>query len=164
MQGTTGFHHSIAEVVFASTHFIHDDPTAFDASDRMFDADPQAGDSAITGFLFGRQFFAARLLERLQDGHIRQGEPLEASILTKLTFGRQAQATFIRDFLIVFLAFAGGAKPQDLSASINEQVVLDAVLFLLATVQVRLQNRVFGARNRPFSAILEEKTLVFGFG
>ena len=76
--------------------------------------------SRPTGFLFG-----------LQDGHIIQCEPLKAGVLTQFTAFRQAIVSFIRQFLVVLLAFNGSTEKAHLTHRVNQHVVLDAVAFFL---------------------------------
>ena len=157
VQGTTGFHDAISKVVFAGSYYIFDDAIPLDSSYRMFDSDAQAGNGAVAGFLLGRQFFPAWLLEGLQDGNVRKGKALESSVLTQPAAGRQDQAGLIGDFLVMFGAFAGWGQQQDFGSPIDEHIVLDAMLFLLAAVEKLLQDRILGPGNRSFGAILEEK-------
>lgn len=59
------------------------DSIASDTTDGMFDPDAQTGNSAIALFLFGSEFFATRLFQGLDHGHVCQGIALQTSILSQ---------------------------------------------------------------------------------
>ena len=56
----------------------------------------------------------------------------------------------------MLLAFAGRGEQEDLRPQINQDIVLEAMLFLLAIIVKALEFWVFGPLDRPFGAILEE--------
>ena len=62
-----------------------------------------------------RQSCAARFLFGLQDGHIIQRKTLKAGVLTQFAPCGQAIVGFIRQFLVVFLAFNRGTEKAHLA-------------------------------------------------
>src|SRR3989304_2496180 len=161
VQAATGFHGPISEVIFPGSHLIFDYPIAFNPSDGMFDADAQAGDLAIALFLLRSEFFAARFLHGLDDGHAWQSKTLKAGVLTQAAPLRQNQAGFICYFLVVLLAFAGRGQQEDLGLLIDQHIVLDAMPFFLAAIEKALDFLVFWPLNGSFCAILEENLPCF---
>ncbi len=61
VQSASDHHHHVGKVVFRVSQNILHNPTAFDPRNGMFNLDPNLRYLAIVLFLFGSQFFLARL-------------------------------------------------------------------------------------------------------
>ncbi len=59
MQGTTDFHHQIADALLPQADPVFDDATALDTTIDMFDPQPALGERVIRRLLLPRQLLAA---------------------------------------------------------------------------------------------------------
>ena len=81
MQGTTDFHHDIADTLLPQADAVFDDAAAFDTTVDMLDAQPTLVECLIGPLLLPGQLLAAWLLGWHEDRHLREREGQEAQIL-----------------------------------------------------------------------------------
>src|SRR5438876_7145790 len=72
MQGTTEFHHEIADAVLPQPDPVFDDTAALDAAVDMLDPQPTLVQRLVRQLLFQRQLSAAGFLRRHEDRDLRQ--------------------------------------------------------------------------------------------
>jgi hypothetical protein len=81
VQGTTNFHHDIADTLLPQADAVFDDATALDTTVDMLNPQPTAVQRLVGHLLRQRQFLAAGFLGRHEDFHLGQREGQEAEIL-----------------------------------------------------------------------------------
>jgi hypothetical protein len=81
MQGTTEFHHQIADALLPQADPVFDDAAALDTALDRLDPQPALGERLIRRLLLQRQFLAAWCLGRHADLHLGQRERQEAQLL-----------------------------------------------------------------------------------
>ncbi len=81
MQGTTEFHHQIADARLPQADPGFDDAAALDTALDRLDPQPALGERLIRRLLLQRQFLAAWCLGRHADLHLGQRERQEAQLL-----------------------------------------------------------------------------------
>jgi len=74
MQGTTDFHHEIADAVLPQPDPVFDDATAFDTTVDMLDPQPTVMQGLVGQLLFQGAFLAAGFLGRHEDLDLGQRE------------------------------------------------------------------------------------------
>ena len=105
-------------------------------------------------FLLQGQLPTAWLLRRHQHRHRREREGQEAQILQQPTPRREWVGSGLSDAQIMDTAAIGIAQKEDREQGIDEQDILDRVVFLLPTITLRLFSRVLGADNAPFGPVM----------
>ena len=100
------------------------------------------------------QLLAAGFLGRHEDLHLRERERQEAQILQQPTPGRERVGGGLSDAQIMHTATIGFAQKDDRETGIDEQDVFDGVILFLPALTVRLCNRVLGADDAPFGAVM----------
>ena len=81
MQGTTEFHHEIADAVLPQPDAVFHHAAALDATVDMLDPQPTVMQGLVRHVLLPRELLAAWLLGRHEDLHLRERERQEAEIL-----------------------------------------------------------------------------------
>jgi hypothetical protein len=81
MQGTTDFHHEIADALLPQPDPVFDDATALDTAVHMLDPEPAVMQRLIGPFLLPGQLLASGFLGRHEDRHLRECERQEPQIL-----------------------------------------------------------------------------------
>ena len=81
MEGTTDFHHEIADALLPQADPVFDDATALDATVDMLDPQPTLVQGLVGPLLFSGEFLAAWFLRRHEDLDLGQGKRQEAQIL-----------------------------------------------------------------------------------
>ncbi len=81
MQGTTDFHHDIADTLLPQADAVFDNATALDTPVDMLNPQPTAVQRLVGHVLLQRQFLAAGFLGGHEDLHLGQRERQEAQIL-----------------------------------------------------------------------------------
>jgi hypothetical protein len=81
MQGTTDFHHEIADALLSQANPVFDEATTLDAAVDMLDPQPPVMQSLIRQLLLQRQLLAPWFLRWHEDLHLRKREGQEAQIL-----------------------------------------------------------------------------------
>ena len=89
MQGTTEFHHEIADAFFPQADAIFDDTTTLDTTIDMLDPQPTLVQRLVRELLLQTQLLATGFLRRYEDLHLREREGQEAEILQQSTPGGQ---------------------------------------------------------------------------
>ena len=81
MQGTTDFHHEIADAVLPQPEPVFDNAAALDATVDMLDPQPTVMQGLVGQLLFQGEFLAAGFLGRHEDLDLGQRERQEAQVL-----------------------------------------------------------------------------------
>jgi len=97
----------------------------------MFDADAQRGNPAISLFVQVRELPTFGLLLWLQNGHIVEFEALKAGILGECAAVRKGVVALVSQFLVMPFALDRLRQEQDLAGGVDQDVVLDRMLFFL---------------------------------
>src|SRR5262244_1999223 len=74
VQGTTEFHHQIADALLPQTDPVFDDAAALDAAVDVLDAEPPLIEDLVGQLLLQRQLCPAGLLRRHEDLYLRERE------------------------------------------------------------------------------------------
>ena len=88
MQGTTDFHHQIADTLLPQADPVFDDATALHTAVDVLDPQPTLVQGLVGSVLLPRQLLAAGFLGWHEDRHLGQRERQEAQILQQPTPGR----------------------------------------------------------------------------
>jgi len=150
VQGTTEFHHQIADALLPQADPVFDDAAALDAAVDMLDASPTVVQGLVGKFLLQRQFLAAWCLGRHEDLDLGQRTRQGAQILQEPTPRGQGIRRRVSNRLVMEAAAAGLAEEEDDEQRIHEQDIFDGVVLFLATLTVRLFSRVLGADDASF--------------
>ncbi len=81
MQGTTEFHHEIADAVLPQPDAVFHHAAALDTALDMLDPQPTVMQSLVGALLFEGEVLAARFLHGHEDLHLGQRARQEAEIL-----------------------------------------------------------------------------------
>src|SRR6266851_3841219 len=81
MQGTTEFHHDIADAILPQPNAVFHDAAALDAAVDMLDPQPTVMQGLVGQLLLHRQLLATGVLRRHQDLDLGQRKRQEAQIL-----------------------------------------------------------------------------------
>ena len=117
---------------------------------KSIDTHATAGDPTIRGFLRAREGPATRLAGRHDDLDVVERKRQEAQILQQAAPGGQGIGRGICDPLVVSAPPVGVAQKEDSEGGIDQQHIFHRMAFFLATITVRLLNRVLGVRDAPF--------------
>jgi hypothetical protein len=85
MQGTTEFHHEIADTVLPQPDPVFDDAAALDATVDMLDPQPTVMQGLVGQLLFQGEFLAAEFLGGHEDRDVGQREGEKTQILQQPT-------------------------------------------------------------------------------
>lgn len=118
-------HHRVTDGVSPVAEFVLDDAASLHAPDRVLNPHLLAGNAAVFGFLFSRQFPTTRFLGRLLDHDVDDREPLKAHILIQNASAREGIRFFINQCFIMPLSGIGGTQKADATAFVNQEKVLD---------------------------------------
>ena len=86
-----------------------------------------------------------------------QRERQEAQILQQSTPGRERVGGGLRDAQIMHPAAMGRTQKQDGERGIDQEDIFDRVILFLATITVRLLNRVLGADDAPLGPVMGKR-------
>src|SRR2546428_11225882 len=131
MQGTTEFHHEIADAVLPQPDPVFDDAAALDAAVDMLDASPTVVQGLVGKFLLQRQFLAAWCLGRHEDLHLGERERQKAQILQQPTPRGQGIRRGLGKPLVMDAAAIRLAQQEDREWGIHEQDIFDGVVLFL---------------------------------
>ncbi len=81
MQGTTDFHHEVADALLPQAESVFDDAATLDTAVDMLDPQPTLVQCLVRSVLLRRELLAAGFLGRHEDHHLRERERQEAQIL-----------------------------------------------------------------------------------
>jgi hypothetical protein len=157
VQGTAQFHHQIADPVFPQTDAVFHNTTALDATVDMLDAEPAMVQGLVGEFFLQRQLLAPRFLGRHEDLDLRQCERQETQILQEPTPCGQGIRRRVGNGLVMDATAIGVAEEKDDEQRIDQQDIFDRMVLFLAAITVRLFNRVLGADDAPFGAVMGKR-------
>jgi hypothetical protein len=157
MQGTTDFHHYVANPCLPHPNGLSEHAAAFDAAVDVFDAHTPPRELPILRFLGPRQLVPAGLLRGLEDVHPLQREGLESHILQQLTPRRQGIRRGIGDALVMDTARMGLTQEEDVQGLIDQEQVFQHVPLFLAAITRFLFSRVVGARDGSLGAVMTKR-------
>jgi len=147
----------IAYIRTPVTDDIVNDPIDLHTTNTVLDQYPDVRDPLIVRSFLSTQCAAFRLLLRLKDRYSRQCEALKATILPQYTALRQTILGFVCNPLIMHASCIRGAQEADPAPRIDQQHILDCMVFLLAAVVDFLLVGIFRARYRTFGSIVTKK-------
>src|SRR6516165_9310882 len=154
VQGTTEFHHEIADALLPQADPVFDDATALDTAVDVLNPKSPLVERLVGPFLLQGQLRTAGLLRRHQDLYLREREGQEAQILQQPAPGRERVGGGLRDAQIMGTAAVGVAQKEDDEQGIDEQDIFDGVVFFLAAITLFLFSRVLGADDAPFRPVM----------
>jgi hypothetical protein len=157
MQSTADFHDPVADACLAEALRVMDDAAALDTAVDVLDANAAAGDPPIRGFLRARACPATRLPSGHDDFDLVERTRQEAKILKQPTARGQGIRRGLRNPLIMSAASIGVTQKEDHERGVDQQHVFHRVAFFLAAITARLFNRVLGALDAPFGAIVPKR-------
>ena len=88
VQGTTEFHHQIANALLPQTEAVFDEAAALDTAIDVLHPQPPLIEYLVGPLLLQGQLCTAGLLRRHEDLHLREREGQEAQILQQLSLSR----------------------------------------------------------------------------
>jgi hypothetical protein len=157
MQCAADFHDQIADACLPEAAGVMDDAAALDAAVDVLNAHATAGDPTIRGFLRAREGLATRLPGRHDDFDVVERKRQEAQILQQAAPGGQGVWGGIGNSLIMGAAGVGVTQKQNPERGIDQEHVFHRVVFFLAAITARLLNRILGAPDAPFGAIVAKR-------
>jgi hypothetical protein len=123
----------------------------------MLDPQPTLVECLVRQLLFQRQLSAAGFLRRHEDLHLGECKREEAQILQQPAPGGQGIRRRVGNGLVMGAAAIGITEKEDEEQGMHEQDVFDGVVFFLATITLRLFNRVLGADDAPFRPVMGKR-------
>src|SRR5262245_33245172 len=96
-------------------------------------------------------------LDGHEDRHLGERERQEPQILQQPTPGRQGIGRGVGNPLVMDAATIGVTEKENREERIHEQHIFDCVVLFLAAITPRLFNRVLGADDPPFGAIMGKR-------
>src|SRR5262245_15893653 len=111
----------------------------------------------IGPLLLSCQLLAAWFLGGQEDLHRGQRERQEAEILQEPAPRRQGIRRGIHNGLIMGATAIGVAQEEDEKQSVDQQDIFHGVIFFLAAITRRLCNRVLGADDPSFRAVMGKR-------
>src|SRR5215471_13209776 len=154
VEGAAEFHHEITDASLPQADAVFDNTAALDTTVHMLDPQPPLVEYLVGQLLLQGQLLTAWLLRRHQDLDLGECERQEAQILQQPTPSREWIGRGLRDALIMDTAAVGVAQKEDQKEGIDEQDIFDGVVPFLATITCFLFNRVLGADDAPFRAVM----------
>ena len=157
MQGTTEFHHQIADTLLPQADPVFHNATALNTAVDMLDPQPPLVQHLVRALLFTREFLAAWFLGWHEDRHLRECECQEAQILQEPAPRWQGIRRRVSDGLIMGAAAIGVTEKEDEEQGIDEQDIFYCMVFFLAAITRFLFNRVLGADDPPFRPVMGKR-------
>jgi hypothetical protein len=154
MQGTTEFHHQIADTRLPQADPVFDDAAALDTAVDMLDPPPPLVQRLMNHVLLQRELLAAWLLGRHEDLHLGQRKRQEAQILQEPAPRGPGRRRRVGNRLLMDAAAGGVAEEEDDEQGMHSQDVFDRVVFFLAALTCRLCSRALGADDPPFRPVV----------
>src|SRR5882724_6702516 len=119
MQGTTEFHHEIADAVLPQADPVFDDATALDTTVDMLNAQSAIVQGLIGQLLFQGELLAAWFLGRHEDLDLGQRKSQEAQILQQPAPRGQGIRRRVSNGLIMDATSIGVTEEEDREQGIN---------------------------------------------
>jgi hypothetical protein len=160
VQGTTEFHHEIADARLPQPDPVFHHAAALDTTVDVLDPEPPLIEYLVGELLLQGQLRTAGLLRRHEDLHLREREGQEAQILQQPTASREGVGGGLRDAQIMDTAAVGVAQKEDEEERIDEQDIFDRVISFLAAITRGLLRRVLGADDPSFRPIMGKSCYV----
>jgi hypothetical protein len=113
MQGTTDFHHQIADALLPQTDPVFDDATALHTAVDMLDPQPTLVQRLVGHLLLPRELLATRFLGRHEDRHLGEREGEKAQILQQPAPSGQGIRGGLGNALVMEAASGGFAEEED---------------------------------------------------
>src|SRR6516165_9578684 len=157
VQGTTEFHHEIADALLPQADPVFDDATALDTAVDVLNPKSPLVERLVGPFLLQGQLRTAGLLRRHQDLYLREREGQEAQILQQLAPGRERVGGGLRDAQIMGTTAVRVAQKKDDEERIDEQDIFDGVISFLPAITRLLFSRVLGADDPPLGPIMGKR-------
>ena len=157
MQGTTEFHHEIADAVLPQPDPVFDDTAALDAAVDMLDPQPTLVEYVVRQLLFQCQLSAAGFLRRHEDLHLRQRERQETQLLQQPAPGGQGIRRRVGNRLVMGAAAIGITEKEDEEQGIHEQDIFNSVVLFLPAITVGLFSSVLGADDAPLRPVMGKR-------
>jgi hypothetical protein len=120
----------------------------------MLNPQPPLVQGLVHSLLLPRQLLAAGFLHRHEDLDLGQREGQKAQVLQEPASRGQGIGGGIGNRLIMDAAAVGVAQKEDREQGIDEQDIFDRVVLFLPAITVGLFNRVLGADDTPFGAVM----------
>src|SRR5215831_2660825 len=130
----------------------------------MLDPQPPLVEYLVGPLLLQGQLLTAWLLRRHADLHLGERERQEAQILQQPTPGWQWVGGGLRDTQIMDTAAVGVTQKKDDEQGIDEQDVLERVVFFLPAITLFLFCSVMGADDAPFGPVMGKRGACAGAG
>src|SRR5215510_9538842 len=134
VQGTAQFHHEITDASLPQLAPVFDNAAALDTTIDMLDPQPPLVEYLVGPLLLQGQLRTAGLLRRHEDFDLREREGQEAQILQQPTPGWKWAGGGLRDAQIMDTATVGVTQKEDDEQGIDEQDVLERVIFFLPAI------------------------------
>jgi hypothetical protein len=154
VQGTTEFHHQIADARLPQADPVFHNAAALDTAVDVLNPQSPLVERLVGPFLLQGQLPTAWLLRRHQDRHLREREGQEAQILQQPTPDRERVGGGLRDAQIMDTAAVRVAQKEDDEQGIDEQDIFDGVISFLPAITRLLFNRVLGADDPPLRPVM----------
>src|SRR5712691_978857 len=123
----------------------------------MLNAQPTLVQGLVRELLLPRQLLATRFLRWHEDLDLREREGQEAQILQQPTASRQRIRRRVGNALVMDAAAIGVTEKEDDKQGINQQDIFYRVVSFLAAITLFLFNRVLGADDAPFRAVMGKR-------
>ena len=157
MQRTADFHHQVTDTGLPEAADVVDDAATLDAAVHMLDADTQAGNAPMGGFLRACEGSPPRLLRRHDHFDLRERKRQKAEILEQPAARWQGIQASVCNPLIVGAADIGRTEKENRECRVDQQHVFHRMVFFLAAIIARLLSRILGALDAPFGAVVAER-------
>src|SRR5467141_936344 len=157
VQGTTAFHHQIADALLPQTDPVFHHAAALDTPVDVLNPESPLVEHLVGPLLLPGQLRTAWLLRRHQDLHLREREGQEAQILQQPTPGRERGGGGLRDAPIMDTTAVSVAQQEDDEERIDEPDIFDGVISFLPALTRLLCNRVVGADDPPFCPFMGKR-------
>jgi hypothetical protein len=113
VQGTTEFHHQIADALLPEADAVFDDATALDTAVDMLDPQPTLVQCLVGSVLLPRQLLTAGFLHWHEDLDLRERKSQEAQSLQQPAPRRQGIRRRVSNGLIMGAAAIGVTEKED---------------------------------------------------
>jgi hypothetical protein len=157
VEGTTDFHHDIADALLPQAEPVFDNATTLHAAVDMLDPEPTLVQRLVRPLLLQRKLVTAGFLRGHEDIHVGQRKGQEAQILQQSAPRGQGIGRRVGNGLIMDTAAVGVTEEEDQQQSIDQQDIFDRVVLFLATITIRLGSRALGADDTSFGPVMGKR-------
>jgi len=149
VQGTTYFHHEIADTLLPQGAPVFDDAATLDPTVDRLDPQPTLGQRLVGPWLLPRVLLATGLLDQPEARPLRERARQAASSLAPPAPGGPGIGWRIGPALLLDTAAGGVAPPEEQEAGLAEQDLGDGLGLVLAALTRGRLRRVWGAHAPP---------------